>query len=101
LSVSGNLSFGAVKVNSRPSKKLKVKNKVKAPLQVTIGTLNPPFTVSGNGTLNIPKGKTRNVTVKFMPTTKGPTPSQILSIISDHPKHPSHNLTASGSGKEQ
>jgi hypothetical protein len=99
LSVSGNLSFGTVKVNTRPSKKLKIKNKGKAPLQVIIGTLNPPFTVSGSGTLNIPKGKTRNVTVHFMPTTKGATPPQILSISSDDPKHRSHNLTASGSGK--
>jgi len=33
LSVSGNLSFGKIKVNSTASKKLKVKNKGKAPLQ--------------------------------------------------------------------
>jgi hypothetical protein len=99
LSVSGNLSFGSVKVNSTKSKKLKIKNKGKAPLQVIVGTLNPPFTVSGNGTFTLSKGKTRNVSVHFMPTTKGSTPSQTLSITSDDPKHPSHNLTASGSGK--
>ncbi len=45
LSVSGNLSFGKVKVNSTASKKLKVKNKGKGTLQVTIGTLDPPFKV--------------------------------------------------------
>ena len=99
LSVSGNLSFGVVNLNSTKGKKLKIKNKGKAPLQVTIGTLNPPFTVSSSGTFNLAKGKTRNVSVHYRPTTKGATPSQILSIISDDPKHPSHNLTASGSGK--
>jgi hypothetical protein len=100
LSVSGNLSFGTVKVNSSPSKKLKVKNKGKAPLQVTIGTLVAPFTVTaGSGTFNLPKGKTQNVTVKFQPTAKGATSPQTLTITSDDPKHPSKNVTASGAGK--
>jgi hypothetical protein len=99
LSVSGNLSFGAVKVNSTKSKKLKIKNKGKAPLQVIIENLNPPFTVSSIGTFNIPKGKTKTVSVKFKPTAKGPTSAQTLSITSDDPNHPSHDLNASGSGK--
>ncbi|MFZ0677939.1 hypothetical protein [Candidatus Binatus sp.] len=100
LSVSGNLSFGKVKVNSTASKKLKVKNKGKGTLQVTIGTLDPPFTVtSGSGTINLPKGKTEKVTVQFNPTATGAVTPQILSITSDDPKHPSHNVTASGSGK--
>ena len=100
LSASGNLSFGAVKVNSTKTKKLKIKNKGKGGLQVTIGTLDPPFAVaSGSGTFNLPKGKTKNVTVKFNPTAKGATAPQTLTITSDDPKHPSHNVTASGSGK--
>ncbi len=98
LSVSGNVSFGAVKVNSTKTKKLKIKNKGKAPLQVMIGTLVPPFSVT-SGTFNLPKGKTQNVTVKFNPTAKGATTPQTLTITSDDPKHPSHNLNASGSGK--
>jgi hypothetical protein len=98
LSVSGNLSFGAVKVNSTKTKKLKIKNKGKGGLQVIIGTLDPPFAVT-SGTFNLPKGKTQNVTVKFNPTAKGATTPQTLTITSDDPKHPSHNLTASGSGK--
>jgi hypothetical protein len=100
LSVSGNLNFGAVKVNSAKTKKVKVQNKGKAPLQVIIGTLVPPFTVTGgSGTINLAKGKTQNVTVKFSPTAKGPATPQTLTITSDDPKHPSHNLNASGSGK--
>jgi hypothetical protein len=100
LSVSGNLNFGAVKVNSAKTKKVKVQNKGKAPLQVIIGTLVPPFTVTGgSGTINLAKGKTQNVTVKFSPTTKGPATPQTLTITSDDPKHPSHNLNATGSGK--
>ncbi len=94
LSVSGNLSFGTVKVNSTKSKKLKIKNKGKGSLQVTIGTLVPPFSGAGSGTFNLAKGKTKTVTVKFKPTTKGATPSQILIITSDDPKHPTHNRTA-------
>ena len=100
LSVSGNLNFGAVKVNSAKTKKVKVKNKGKAPLQVIIGTLVPPFTVTGgSGTINLAKGKTQNVTVKFNPTAKGAATPQTLTITSDDPKHPSHNLNATGSGK--
>jgi hypothetical protein len=100
LSVSGNLNFGAVKVNSTKTKTLKVKNKGKAPLQVMIGTLALPFNVtSGSGTFNLAKGKTQNVTVQFHPTAKGAATPQTLTITSDDPKHPSHNLTASGSGK--
>ena len=89
-----------MKVNSTASKKLKVKNKGKGTLQVTIGTLDPPFAVtSGSGTINLPKGKTEKVTVQFKPTATGAVTPQILSITSDDPKHPSHNETASGSGK--
>jgi hypothetical protein len=100
LSVSGNLSFGAVKVNSTKTKKLKIKNKGKGGLQVIIGTLDPPFAVtSGSGTFNLPKGKTQKVTVQFNPTAKGAAAPQTLTITSDDPKHPSHNVTASGSGK--
>jgi hypothetical protein len=89
-----------VKVNSTKSKKLKVKNKGKAPLQVTIGTLDLPFKViSGVGTFNLAKGKTENVTVQFNPTAKGAATPQVLSITSDDPKHPMHNETATGSGK--
>ena len=99
LSVSGNLNFGSVKVNSAKTKKVKVQNKGKAPLQVIIGTLVPPFTVTGgSGTINLAKGKTQNVTVKFNPTAKGPATPQTLTITSDDPKHPSHNLNATGSG---
>jgi Abnormal spindle-like microcephaly-assoc'd, ASPM-SPD-2-Hydin len=100
LSVSGNLSFGAVKINSTKTKKLKIKNKGKGGLQIIIGTLDPPFAVtSGSGTFNLPKGKTQKVTVQFNPTAKGAAAPQTLTITSDDPKHPSHNVTASGSGK--
>ena len=78
LSVSGNLSFGSVKVNSTKSKKLKVKNKGKFPLQVMIGTLEPPFSVTDSGTFTLGNKKTLTVTVLFKPTVAGATPSQIL-----------------------
>ena len=97
--MSGNLSFGAVKVNSKPKvKKLKVKNTGKGSLQVTIGTLVSPFTFNGSA-FTLAKGKTKTVSVKFKPTAKGPTLPQTLDITSNDPNHPSHNLTASGSGK--
>jgi hypothetical protein len=87
-----------VKVNTTKSKSLKIKNKGKGTLQVTIGTLLPPFSV-GSGTFDLSKGKTRTVKVQFMPTATGATPSQILDISSDDPSHPTHNVTASGAGK--
>jgi hypothetical protein len=99
LSVSGNLSFGEVKVNSTKKKNLKVKNKGKFPLQVTIGTLEPPFSVTDSGTFTLGKKKTLTVTVLFKPTVAGATSPQILSITSNDPNHPSHPVTATGSGK--
>jgi hypothetical protein len=100
LSVSGNLSFGRVSVNSTRNKTLKVKNKGKFPLQVTVGTLDPPFTVTtGSGTFDLAKGRTHKVRVQFMPTSTGATTPQTLSITSDNPQQPSKNKTATGSGR--
>ena len=78
LSLSGSLSFGKVKVDSTKNKKLKVKNKGKFPLQVTIGTLEPPFSVPDSGMFTLGKKKTLTVTVLFKPTVAGPTSPQIL-----------------------
>ena len=100
LSVSGNLSFGKVKVNATKKKKLKVKNKGKFPLQVIIGdTLKPPFSVPDIGIFTLGKKKTLTVTVLFKPTVAGPTPLQILIITSNDPHHPAHPENATGSGK--
>jgi len=99
LSVSGSLGFGKVKVNGTKNKKLKVKNKGKFPLQVTIGTLEPPFSVTDSGTFTVAKKKTLTVTVLFKPTVAGATPPQMLSITSNDPHHPSVSKTATGSGK--
>jgi Abnormal spindle-like microcephaly-assoc'd, ASPM-SPD-2-Hydin len=99
LSVSGNLSFGKVKVNATKKKTLKVKNKGKFPLQVMIGTLEPPFSVSNSGTFTLGKKKTLTVSVLFKPTVAGPTSAQMLSITSNDPHHLSHPVTATGSGK--
>jgi hypothetical protein len=102
LSVSGSLNFGKVKVNATKKKNLKVKNKGKFPLQVTIGTLAPPFSVTDSGAFTLGKKKTLTVTVLFKPTVvgvSGPTPPQILSITSNDPHHPSHPVTVTGSGK--
>ncbi len=89
-----------MKVGSHKSRKLKVRNKGKFPLQVTVGTLASPFTVtSGSGTFTLSKGKSKNVKVEFAPTVTGPALLQILSITSDDPNHPSANITATGSGK--
>ena len=70
-----------MKVNSTKSKKLKIQNKGKFPLQVTVGTLAPPFTVtSGGGTFTLAKKKSDTVTVKFQPTATGATSPQTLVI---------------------
>ena len=87
-----------MKVNSTKSKKLKIKNSGKGNLEVTIGTLVSPFAFNGSA-FNLTKGKTKSVTVKFKPTTNGATAPQNLTITSSDPNHPTHNVTASGSGK--
>ena len=101
MSVSGSLGFGKVKVNGTKSKKLKVKNKGKFPLQVTIGnTLEPPFSVTDSGMMfMLGKKQTLTVTVLFKPTVAGATPPQMLMIPSNDPHHPSVSKTATGSGK--
>ena len=99
LSVSGSLGFGKVKVNATKKKALKVKNQGKFPLQVIIGNLEPPFSVTSSGTFTLGKKKTHTVTVLFKPTVAGATSPQILSITSNDPHHLSHPVTATGSGK--
>jgi Abnormal spindle-like microcephaly-assoc'd, ASPM-SPD-2-Hydin len=99
LSVSGSLGFGKVKVNATKKKTLKVKNTGKFPLQVTIGALEPPFSVTDSGTFMLAKKKTLTVSVLFKPTAVGATGAQILSVTSNDPHHLSHPVTATGSGK--
>jgi hypothetical protein len=89
-----------VKVGSSKTEKLKVENKGKFPLQVTVGTLPPPFTVtSGSGPAVLAKKKSETVTVEFQPTVAGAATPQTLVITSDDPKHPMKDETATGSGK--
>ena len=99
LSVSGSLGFGKVKVNATKKKTVKVKNKGKFPLQVMIGVLEPPFSVSNSGIFMLAKKKTLTVSVLFKPTAVGPASAEILSITSNDPHHLSHPVTATGSGK--
>jgi hypothetical protein len=77
-----------------------VQNKGKFPLQVTVGTLNPPFDVTaGIGSFTLSKGQKKTVAVQFKPTAKGADPGQTLSIMSNDPNHMSHPVTVTGSGK--
>ncbi|HZC46645.1 MAG TPA: choice-of-anchor D domain-containing protein, partial [Candidatus Acidoferrum sp.] len=101
LSVStSQLSFGTLKVNSSKRKHFKIQNKGKFPLEVTVGTLNPPFNVSaGGGSFTLSKGKKKTVKVQFRPTAKGADPGQTLSITSNDPNHPSQPVSVTGSGK--
>lgn len=100
LSVSGSLSFGKVKVGSSKSQNLKVENKGKFPLQVMVGSLEPPFTVTaGGGSFTLAKNKSETVKVEFQPTVVGATTPQMLMIMSDDPKHRQKDVTATGSGK--
>ena len=95
---TNHLNFGNVKVNSSASLPLKIQNKGKFDLQVTIGTLVSPFSVNGSGTLNIPKGKSKTATVTFQPLATGAA-AQTLSVTSDDPKNPAKNVKVSGTGK--
>jgi hypothetical protein len=92
-----------VKVNSTKSKHFTVQNAGKFPLEVTVGSLTAPFTVTaGSGSFTLAKSKKKTVTIEFEPTTagaSGPVPSQILSITSDDPLDSSHPVTVAGSEK--
>jgi HYDIN/CFA65/VesB-like, Ig-like domain len=92
------VNFGQVKVNKTTSKHFTIQNKGKFPLDVTVGSLTPPFTIS-SGSFTLSKGKKKTVTVKFMPTATGPAPPEILTIHSDDPVHGSHPVTVTGTGK--
>jgi hypothetical protein len=95
---TNHLGFGKVKVNSTTSIPLKVKNAGKFNLQVTIGTLDPPFGVNGSGTFDIAKGHSTTATVTFQPLATGAV-SQTLKVNSDDPKHPEKDIKVSGVGK--
>jgi hypothetical protein len=92
------LQFHNVAVNSSRNKTLKVRNRGMGDLHVTIGPLTPPFSVTGGGSLTIPKGKMTRATITFAPAATG-TASQTLSVTSDDPAQPMKNVNAVGVGK--
>jgi Abnormal spindle-like microcephaly-assoc'd, ASPM-SPD-2-Hydin len=97
---TSDLSFGGVKVGKPKSKTFKIKNSGKFPLQVTVGTVDSPFTVDiGGGMLTLASGKSEKVVVQFQPTAMGATPTQTVSITSNDPDHLSAQVTLTGSGK--
>jgi hypothetical protein len=95
---TNHLNLGNVKVNSSASLPLKIQNKGKFDLQVTIGTLVSPFSVNGSGTFDIHKGQSKTATVTFQPLATGAA-AQTLSVTSDDPKNPVKNVRVSGTGK--
>lgn len=92
------LQFHKVAVNSFKNKSLKIKNKGKGDLHVTIGSLAPPFSVAGSGAFTIPKGQMTKATIAFVPAATG-TASQTLNITSDDPSLPMQSVNAIGIGK--
>ncbi|HYL60340.1 MAG TPA: choice-of-anchor D domain-containing protein [Candidatus Acidoferrales bacterium] len=92
------LQFHKVAVNSFKDKTLKVKNRGMGDLHVTIGSLTPPFSVTGGGSIVIPKGQMATATITFAPNATG-TASQTLVINSDDPTLPLEDLNVVGIGK--
>jgi hypothetical protein len=94
------VNFGAVKVNKSKRKHFTIRNVGKFPVEVTVGVLQPPFTVSaGSGDFILSKGKKKTVTVKFNPTSAGPAQPQLLSIQSNDPQSLKDPVAVTGSGK--
>ena len=94
------LNFGAVKVNKSKSKHFTIQNVGKFPVEVIVGVLQAPFSVtSGSGDFMLSKGKKKTVTVKFNPTSSGPAQPQLLSINSNDPHSQRDPVTVTGSGK--
>ena len=94
----GEAQFHKVAVNSFKDKTLKVKNRGMGDLHVTIGSLTPPFSVTGSGSITIPKGQFTTATIRFAPKATG-TASQTLVIDSDDPTLPLEDLNVIGIGK--
>ncbi len=95
------INFGKVLAGRTKSETFKIRNAGKGDLNVTLGTLQPPFQVNPLiAPFLLAKGKTSPpITVQFMPTAPGAIPSQALLISSDDPGNPSVPVTMLGVGK--
>ncbi len=94
-----SLNFGTIRRGVTRKITLKLTNKGKGPLAVTVGTLPAPFRVTGGGgaAMLAPK-KTRSVTVEFAPAAAlsyGAT----LTITSTDPTAASTPVSTTGRGK--
>jgi len=94
-----SLKFGTVKLSKPKQKTLKLTNKGKEPVQVTVGTLGAPFAVTaGGGSFTLaPKGS-RTVAVRLAPTAPGAIQGT-LRIISNDPRALVVDVAVSGSGR--
>src|SRR5205814_4262164 len=69
------LSFGQKTVGSRTKLTIQVSNTGSGPLDVTVGSLAAPFSVtSGGGRFTLPAGQRRTVEVQFAPTVRRTSP---------------------------
>lgn len=93
-----HLNFGNVAVNSMKSEMFAIRNAGKGVLNVTVGTLQPPFQVQGGGAITLNEKQSAIVTVVFAPTAAGKV-SPSLTVTSDDPKHPTSTVTMRGNGK--
>ena len=93
------INFGKVAVGSTKPATFKIKNTGKGDLHVTVGSLDAPFHVVGEGSMTLAKGQSSPpITVQFAPTAGGPV-TRTLVVTSDDPKHLSRSVTVIGNGK--
>jgi predicted phage tail protein len=94
-----SLKFGTVKLNRPKQKTLKLTNKGREAVIVTVGTLDAPFTlVSGGGAVTLAPRASRTVAVRFNPIAAGTAQASLL-ITSTDPRAAQTNVTVTGKGK--
>ena len=93
------IAFGSVRLGSRTSKTLVVRNTGTGFLTVRIGSLTAPFT-SRPAKLVIPQGGLARVTLTFRPT-RATTYSRPLKLATDDPTAASITIPLSGRGKRR
>jgi Abnormal spindle-like microcephaly-assoc'd, ASPM-SPD-2-Hydin len=97
---TSEVNFGSVKVNKTKTKHFTIQNTGKFPLEVIVGAVTPPYTISsGGGSYTLAKGKKKTVTVKFKPTEAGADQMETITIDSDDPLHSSVPVTVTGTGE--
>ena len=99
LRVGTRINFGRVRIGRTKSIRFRVHNIGKGALQVTVGSLQAPFSMENGGSFTLEKKKSSPfIIVHFTPTAVGQV-TQTLTITSTDPEAPTWSITVEGTGR--